>query len=140
MAVLFEHCLSNRRRTRTTRLGGGALGEHGQGRRGNVAKQVIKVPALTRRRAMQLGERGERWLAGLPDLVAELARQWSITLGPPLPGGNAAFVTWARTADGDDVVLKVAIPGPDFADQVRTIVAARGGDGRGRAGEGNATG
>jgi streptomycin 6-kinase len=91
-----------------------------------VAKQVIEVPALTRQRAMQLGERGERWLAGLSDLVAELARQWSITLGPPLPGGNAAFVTWARTADGGDAVLKVAIPGPDFADQVRTIAAARG--------------
>ncbi|HEV8653541.1 MAG TPA: aminoglycoside phosphotransferase family protein [Actinomycetes bacterium] len=91
-----------------------------------MAKQVIEVPALTRQRAMQLGERGERWLAELPDLVAELARRWAITLGPMLPGGNASLVTWARTADSGQAVLKVAIPESGFADQVRTIAAARG--------------
>jgi streptomycin 6-kinase len=87
---------------------------------------VIEVPALIRQRAMQSGERGQRWLAELPDLIAELARQWSVILGPMLPGGNAALVIWARTAGGGDAVLEVAIPDPSFADQVRTIAAARG--------------
>ncbi|MDQ3577280.1 MAG: aminoglycoside phosphotransferase family protein [Actinomycetota bacterium] len=73
-----------------------------------------------------MGERGERWLTGLPDLVAALEREWSITVDSPLYGGSAALVSRARTADGDDVVLKVAVPESEFPGQARTIAAARG--------------
>lgn len=96
-----------------------------------VTERGIDLPPMVRRRAAQLGSRGQRWLAQLPYLVAELEREWSITIGSPLPGGNAAFVARACTADGRDVVLKAALPEPEFADQVRTIAEA---DGRGYVG------
>jgi len=48
------------------------------------------------------------WLRRLPGTVADLARQWELTLGSPFqPGGACAWVAPARTAHGDKVVLKV---------------------------------
>jgi streptomycin 6-kinase len=61
---------------------------------------VNEVRPVVRERARQLGPAGRRWLAGLPALVDGLAREWSITVGAPLPGGTASYVTAAarRTA------------------------------------------
>ena len=56
------------------------------------------------------GAAGERWLAELPHLLAGIEADWSITLGPPLEGGNAAYVAKATLADGRAAVLKVALP------------------------------
>jgi streptomycin 6-kinase len=48
------------------------------------------------------------WLDRLPGIVRGLARQWSLELGAPFqPGGQCAWVAPARTADGEQVVLKV---------------------------------
>jgi streptomycin 6-kinase len=50
----------------------------------------------------------DTWLAGLPQTVAGLAARWSLRLGKPfLPGGTSAWVAPARTADGEQAVLKV---------------------------------
>ena len=50
-----------------------------------------------------------RWLAGLPGRIEEIAADWGLRLGEPyLPGGQCAWVAPVRTADGEDVVLKVA--------------------------------
>jgi len=50
----------------------------------------------------------EEWLARLPELITEIARRWSLEVGEPFqPGGQTAWVASARTATGDDVVLKV---------------------------------
>lgn len=91
-----------------------------------MSDRAIDVPAVVRRRAERLGEPGRAWLAGLPALLVELAREWSITLGETLDGGTASHVCRVRTADGRAAVLKVVVPDPDFASQVRTIRAARG--------------
>jgi streptomycin 6-kinase len=87
---------------------------------------VIEVQPVVRERARRLGSAGLRWLDGLPALVDELAREWSIRLGAPLPGGSASYVAAARTADRRDAVLKIVIPDPDLGRQVRTMVEARG--------------
>jgi streptomycin 6-kinase len=48
------------------------------------------------------------WLAGLPQVVADLAEQWSLDLGPPFqPGGSASWVAPARDRVGQALVLKV---------------------------------
>jgi streptomycin 6-kinase len=91
-----------------------------------VDKRGIEVPALVRQKVAHLGEQGERWLAGLPGLIADVERLWSITVGRPLTGGTASYVARARTTDGHDAVLKLAIPGQDFARQVYTIANANG--------------
>lgn len=49
------------------------------------------------------------WLAALPQVVADLARRWSLAVGPPFqPGGAVSWVAPARTASGERVVLKVS--------------------------------
>jgi streptomycin 6-kinase len=49
-----------------------------------------------------------QWLAELPGTVAELARRWSLVLGPPFqPGGEVAWVAPARNEAGHELVLKV---------------------------------
>ncbi|RAY14127.1 aminoglycoside phosphotransferase [Actinomadura craniellae] len=88
---------------------------------------TAELPVAVRRRAAHLGEQGARWLAELPDRVAELRRQWSIeVVGAPLPGGTAAYVARARTRDGRDAILKIALPAPENAGQIRVLAAARG--------------
>jgi streptomycin 6-kinase len=43
-----------------------------------------------------------------------------------LTGGTSAHVGLARTADGNDVVLKVSVPDPKFADESGTLERAGG--------------
>jgi streptomycin 6-kinase len=80
-----------------------------------------------RRTAEAHGEGGHAWLAALPDHVAAISSLWSLTIGDVLDGGKAAYVARVRTGDGMPAVLKIAPPhSQDFANQVRTIVAAKG--------------
>jgi len=88
--------------------------------------RIVEVSPTTRLRAAHRGAEGERWLAELPRLIAELERRWSITVGPTVAGGTGSYVARVRTTDGQDAVLKLALPDPGFADQVRTIDSARG--------------
>lgn len=89
-------------------------------------KWPVQVPELVRQRVMHLGQRGEQWIAGLPDVIAHLERMWSITLGEALTGGTGSYVARARTAEGDDAILKIAIPEVGFADEVRVLDSAQG--------------
>ncbi len=58
------------------------------------------------------------WLRHLPTIVGELAGRWSLRLGPPYqPGGRCAWVAPARTATGQDLVLKVAWRHDEAADE-----------------------
>src|SRR5204863_5220543 len=50
------------------------------------------------------------WLAGLGELVAEIEREWEITVGSAFAGGNWSFVAEATTADSAPAVVKVAMP------------------------------
>ena len=87
---------------------------------------TIDVHPVVRQKAEHLGVRGTEWLAHLPELVSDLERQWSITVGDPLSGGTTAYVCRARTHDGDAVVLKVSLPEDGFGNSVRLLEAAQG--------------
>jgi streptomycin 6-kinase len=89
-------------------------------------ERVVQVPGLVRQRVMHLGQRGERWLAELADVIAHLERAWSITVGQALAGGTGSYVAQARTAEGGDAILKIAIPEVGFADEVRVLASAQG--------------
>src|SRR5215831_15174587 len=84
------------------------------------------VPDFVRRRVLHLGQRGERWLAGLPDMIAQLERAWSIMVGQALTGGTGSYVAPAQTAEGGDAILKIAIPEVGFADELRVLESAQG--------------
>ena len=50
-----------------------------------------------------------QWLTALPGRIEEIAADWRLRLGEPyLPGGQCGWVAPVRTADGADLVLKVA--------------------------------
>lgn len=59
---------------------------------------------------MSNGSAGRQWLDDLPELVASLADQWGLALGPSFRGGTASFVAAVTDGDGRDCVLKVAMP------------------------------
>ena len=74
-------------------------------------------------------ERREAWVASLPAAVARLERAWSVDVGAPFqPGGQTAWVAPARTASGDDVVLKLAWWHPE-ADREAAGLGVWDGDG-----------
>jgi streptomycin 6-kinase len=87
----------------------------------------VEIPDRVRRKALTLGEAGVAWLAGLDGLVRDLAAEWKLSIGRALAGGTEAFVAEARTADGEDTVLKIALPGLDPTHgELRTLLAAQG--------------
>lgn len=65
-------------------------------------------------------------MAGLGDLVDDLAQRWSLQLGEPLGGGTTALVLRVSTAEGESAVLKVSVPDPGFLRQVEMLRAAAG--------------
>lgn len=71
---------------------------------------AVAVPEPLARAVRALGAAGEAWLAGLPGLLADLAADWSVTVGAALEGGQAAYVAEAVTGDGTPVVVKVGLP------------------------------
>jgi streptomycin 6-kinase len=91
-----------------------------------VSGAAVQVQPVVRAKARSLGAAGTAWLDGLPGLVAELERRWSVQVVESLTGGTSAYVALARTADGDHVVLKVAVPDRDFADEIGTLERAGG--------------
>ncbi len=74
-----------------------------------------------------MGDAGAVWLAGIDGLVRDLAAEWQLSVGEVLSGGTESLVANATTPEGQDAVLKVAIPGLDPAgSELRTLLAARG--------------
>jgi streptomycin 6-kinase len=70
---------------------------------------TIDVPASLRKARTAAGETA--WLDALPELVAEMASQWSLAIGRACDGfGMNALVVEATTAGGEAAVLKLAPP------------------------------
>jgi streptomycin 6-kinase len=84
------------------------------------------VPGLVRQRVLHLGHQGEQWLVELPGVIAQLERVWSITVSRALVGGTGSFVAPARTAEGGEAILKIAIPEVGFGDELRVLESAQG--------------
>lgn len=68
-----------------------------------------------------------KWLAELPERVAEIAERWGLTIGDSPPNATEAFVALVRTPDGEDGALKMVMPGIDpNRQQIRVLRAANG--------------
>ena len=82
-------------------------------------------------RARAQGGTALAWVQGLGALIAELEHDWGIAVGATLYGGTGSFVAEARTAAGEEAVLKVGMPAFEpFAHEIRVVAIA---DGRGYA-------
>jgi streptomycin 6-kinase len=89
---------------------------------------VDGVPEVVRNKALAAG--ASAWLDELPALVADLEREWSITVGRPYSGGTEAFVAEATLEGGTRAVVKLLIPrAGDTASNEITALRLTDGDG-----------
>jgi streptomycin 6-kinase len=81
----------------------------------------FQVPPAVEAKARQAG--AESWLAALPDLIAGLERDWSITVGSAFPDATEAFVAEAVQAGGERAVIKLMVPRPGdhLAHEITTL-------------------
>jgi streptomycin 6-kinase len=91
--------------------------------------KTFPVPDLVRRRAVSEGSTGLAWLASLDATLASLEHDWSLTIGPALDGGSAAFVAEAKTLRGESVVVKVSTPETDAGRHEADVLRAAAGKG-----------
>ncbi len=88
----------------------------------------IDLPVVVRNKAIAAGV--EWWIDALPQIIASLERDWSITVGTPFVEGTEAFVAEATMADGGGAVLKVLVPrDADVADHETTVLRLADGHG-----------
>jgi streptomycin 6-kinase len=108
---------------------GGPPGGNGYGfaRRDSYADPVIAVRDVVRSKALAAG--AAEWLRDLPGLVADLERDWSISVGRAYDDPTEAFVAEATRADGTPVVLKLHIPRPGHLAENEITVLRLSGDG-----------
>ncbi len=96
------------------------------------------LPEIVRKNAIVSG--ASEWLDRLPALVAELEREWSISVGRPYSGGTEAFVAEAMRDDGSAAVLKLLIPRADSsAGNEITVLRLANGEGCARLLRGDAS-
>lgn len=82
-------------------------------------------PALARNVVETWARDGVRWLAGLPELIDEVARDWELTVGAPYPL-SFHWVTPVIRADGSAAVLKLGVPGGHLSAQAEALRAYGG--------------
>src|SRR5882724_4211962 len=88
---------------------------------------TLDVPDVVRRSALSRGPQGAAWLRDLGRIVVELEGEWGLQVGRSLRCGTESFVVEARTAAGEDAVLKIALPGREPEDgEARILIAAAG--------------
>lgn len=84
---------------------------------------MVCVPEVVRNKLVRLG--AQQWLDDLPELVASIEADWSITVGRPFAGGTESFVAEATLDDGTPAVLKLLIPDTSDAVMCNEAVALR---------------
>jgi streptomycin 6-kinase len=89
----------------------------------------VEVPETVR--ALVLATGADAWLAGLPDVVGRLERDWGIAVGAPFEDATEAYVAAATLADGTPAVLKILVQrshGRHAAEEI-TVLRLANGDG-----------
>jgi streptomycin 6-kinase len=82
-------------------------------------------PDLARNVVEAWADEGERWLAGLPERLGEVARDWDLTLGQPYEL-SFHWVTPVTRADGSAAVLKLGVTSGHLDDQAQALQAYGG--------------
>ncbi len=87
------------------------------------------VPPLVVGRAKSAGVVGHKWLDTLDDQIADLEKQWEISVGDTLTGGTHAFVAYADGKNGGRYVLKIDMPenlGGEFSNSITALKTVNG--------------
>jgi streptomycin 6-kinase len=72
------------------------------------------------------GERGTAWLARMPALIRLLEARWGIAVGPSFPGLTHHWVAPATGRAGEDLVLKLGVPGAETTTEIAALRAWNG--------------
>lgn len=85
--------------------------------------------AFSRRIQNAFGERGSRWLAGLPGLLATCRDRWELTALSLAPELSYNLVCYAQSPVYGPVVLKMGVPHPELDTEMKALplFAGRGG-------------
>lgn len=67
------------------------------------------------------GEQGKKWLANLPSLITQIEYKLGLKAEPCFANLSFNYVAPAKTADGKAVVLKLAIPNPEFKSELMAL-------------------
>lgn len=67
------------------------------------------------------GDTGRQWIEQLPQLLANYAQKWQLTLGNPFSNLSFNYVTEARLADSAPVVLKCGVPNKEFIQEIAAL-------------------
>jgi streptomycin 6-kinase len=67
------------------------------------------------------GEDGATWLENLPQLIADCAQKWSLTVGPPFPDLSYNYAAPAQRADGTAVVLKIGVVNKELLTEIAAL-------------------
>jgi streptomycin 6-kinase len=89
---------------------------------------VMIPPALRRNVVGNWGAVGERWLADLPGLIDEVAREWDLTMAwraEPFPL-SLNWVAPATRGDGTPVVVKLGVPDGHLDHEATALLAYAG--------------
>ncbi|WP_067569648.1 aminoglycoside phosphotransferase family protein [Nocardia acidivorans] len=88
---------------------------------------ITPPPEVAENIAAIFAERGRRWLADLPALVAERCAAWELELiGAPFGGGTHSYVAPVRRADGSVAVLKIPVIDPENLGEAAGLYCYRG--------------
>lgn len=79
-----------------------------------------ELPEAFKRRVASAFADGAVWLDSLPSLIAECEARWKIKVGIPYVL-SFNYVAPAQTLEGQSVVLKLGVPNPELARQIRAL-------------------
>jgi len=79
-----------------------------------------ELPEPFKKRVSGAFANGAVWLDTLPSLIAECEARWKIKAGPPY-ALSFNYVAPAQTPEGQSVVLKLGVPNPELARQIRAL-------------------
>jgi streptomycin 6-kinase len=85
------------------------------------------LPTAFRNNVIGAFPNGAAWLEALPELIAECASRWRLSIEEPFEL-SFSYVARARTADGQPVVLKIAVPNAELISGIQALQCY---DGRG---------
>jgi streptomycin 6-kinase len=74
----------------------------------------------------EFGDRGRLWLGELPAILERCRAKWGLTLGPPVEEIKVNYVGYANLPGGDEVMLKVGVPHPDFSTEMEALAIYEG--------------
>ena len=82
-------------------------------------------PAFIKNVTQSFATQGKKWIGNLPNLLAEAACHWDLTLGEPfLLSYN--YVCAVAKADGTPAVLKLGVPNRELSSEIKALRAYAG--------------